>query len=123
MTEDTTPTEGTPDDAPDDALAFDAVPIADLAPASSGANAASIALGTALLAVANATTAARDRLRFATRPEAMNRAAVLRRGIVAAGGAPEGFRVSTRIIAGDDGFGVAILLVAKTEPKGKGKGK
>ena len=101
------------------APAFEAIAIDDLPSAPKGSDPASIALGQSVLAVANATTAAGDGLRFADRKDAVNRAAVIKRGVRAAGGAPDGMKVATRILPGTDGFRVAILLVKATAKAAK----
>jgi hypothetical protein len=104
-----------------DELAFEAIALDDLPSAPKGSDPASVALGNAVLAVANATTAAGDPLPpFADRKDAINRAAVIKRGVRAAGGPSDGMKVATRILASADGYRVAILLVPATPAKPKG---
>lgn len=91
--------------------AFEPVPIADLPKsAPKGMDPASIALGLALLAVLTSDTAARDPMAHALRKDAINRAAVLKRVVRAAGGVSDGFRLGTRILAAADGFHVVATL-------------
>ena len=105
MTDETT---ATVDETP--APAFDAIPIAELPKSVKGASPERIALGNALLTALSPDTAAGDRERFADRKGASKRAAVLRRAIGAAGGAPKGTTFGTQIATTGDGYYVIARL-------------
>lgn len=108
-------------DAP--AFTFDAIPIDDLPTTAKGTDPASIALGVAALGAISPKIAAGDSERFDDRKGAVNRAAVIKRGIraaITAGTAlPDGYTFGTRIIAGADGYRVAIVLVKPSKAKTK----
>lgn len=97
-------------------VTFSAVAISDLPKAQKSTDPATIALGNAILAVASKDSAALDSIAFAERNDAVNRGAVLKRAVRAAG-LPDGMRVGARVLTREDGFHVAITLSAK----GKGK--
>lgn len=107
MTDDTT-NDATSDEPP--AFAFELIPVAELATAAKGADPESIALGTAVLAAVTVEQAAGDPLRFDDRKAAVNRVAVIKRAVRAAGGAPAGHKIATKIRATASGYQVAIIL-------------
>lgn len=100
---------------------FTAIPTAELPKVAKSVAPETIALGTAILAVANAQNAAGDSLAYAKREDAVNRGAVLKRAVRAAG-VPDGMTVGARVLDsgtdGDDRYRVAITL---TPAKAKGK--
>lgn len=102
---------------------FDAIPIDDLPTTVKGTDPASIALGVAVIGAIDPKTAAGDAERFGERKGAVNRAAVIKRGIraaIASGTAlPDGYTFGTRILAGADGYRVAVLLVKPSKAKAK----
>lgn len=102
-----------------DAPTFDSIAVTDLPKATKGADPERIALGAALLAVLTPDTAAGDVERFAERKDAVKRAAVLRRAILAAGGAPDGTTIGTQIDATADGFRAIVRMNAKGTGKPK----
>lgn len=102
---------------------FDAVPMTELAKTSKGADPKAVALGQAILAAVTVDTAQGDRERYEDRKGAVNRAAVIKRAIKAAGGAPAGHTIGTRIGATAEGFRVIITLTSTPASAKGGKGK